>query len=132
MERFIVQTESDIGISVVGCQNYALKQGLAAEKVSRLGTAVSELARNIYKYCPQSGGDIVISYQQDDTGRGQFSVEARDNGPGIANLDEALQDHFSTSGTLGLGLPGVRRICDHFEIRSELGRGTVVSFVIAC
>jgi serine/threonine-protein kinase RsbT len=54
-------------------------------------------------------------------------VQVRDNGPGIPDLDKALTDHYSTSGTLGLGLPGVRRIVDSFSIVSEPGRGTVVT-----
>ncbi|WP_051018592.1 ATP-binding protein [Saprospira grandis] len=55
---------------------------------------------------------------------------AIDQGPGIEDIETALQDSFSTSGTLGLGLPGVRRMMDEFNIKSEFGKGTEVSIVI--
>jgi serine/threonine-protein kinase RsbT len=59
-----------------------------------------------------------------------IEVTARDRGPGIANVEQALADHFSTGGTLGLGLPGVRRLVDDFTIESQPGQGTEVTIRI--
>lgn len=127
LERVAISREEDITTAVVVAQAHARAIGLSSDAVQRLGTAVSELARNICKYCSQSGGDMVIQQQSGGGGRPELVVQVRDNGPGIADLEQALQDHYSSSGTLGLGLPGVRRIVDRFTIISEPGRGTVVT-----
>jgi len=130
LERVAISREEDITTAVVVVQAHARALGLTVDAVQRLGTAVSELARNICKYCSQSGGDMVIQQQTNADGRAQLVVQVRDNGPGIADLEQALQDHYSSSGTLGLGLPGVRRIVDRFAIVSEPGRGTVVTITM--
>ena len=129
MERFIIRRETDVGIAVVATQARARELGFNRSDIDRLATAVSELARNIIKYAPDQGGDIVLTDQSGVKGL-RLSVEARDNGPGIADLEAALQDHFSTSGSLGLGLPGVKRLMDEFSIVSVPGRGTVVSIAL--
>lgn len=129
MERFIIRRETDVGIAVVATQARARELGFNRSDIDRLATAVSELARNIIKYAPDQGGDIVLTDQSGVKGL-RLSVEARDNGPGIADLEAALQEHFSTSGSLGLGLPGVKRLMDEFSIVSIPGRGTVVSIAL--
>ena len=86
-------------------------------------TAISELARNILDYAVR--GEICVRVVQNHSGRG-IGVVARDDGPGIVNVDHALTDGFSTSGGLGLGLPGVRRLMDDFQIESRAGEGTTV------
>ena len=86
--------------------------------------AISELARNIIEYA--ATGEIVLS-QDDVDGRPGIVIVARDEGPGIADVSRALSAGFSTGPGLGLGLPGVRRLMDDFEITSESGRGTTVS-----
>lgn len=88
-----------------------------------VGTVVSELATNILKYAAR--GNVTIEEVRSG-GRVGVQVTVTDRGPGIVDVDEALQDHYSSSGTLGLGLPGVRRMMDDFEIDSEVGRGTIV------
>lgn len=126
MERFLVHSESDIVIAVVGVQARVRALGFTESQVNKLGTAVSELARNIVKYASPKGGDIV--FREENQGpRKRVLIEARDNGPGIANLEQAMSDHFSSSGTLGLGLPGVKRIVDEFNIISVADTGTVVT-----
>src|SRR6185369_13936058 len=89
-----------------------------------IATAISELSRNIVNYAKI--GEITLKpiRQQDRIG---ISVVARDEGPGIPNVSRALQDGFSTSRSLGLGLPGVRRLMDAFELVSEVNRGTTVT-----
>jgi anti-sigma regulatory factor (Ser/Thr protein kinase) len=89
-----------------------------------VGTVVSELATNIIKYAAR--GRVTIQ-EVESGGRIGLQVTVSDRGPGIADVREALQDHFSSSGTLGLGLPGVRRMMDDFEIESEVGVGTTVT-----
>jgi serine/threonine-protein kinase RsbT len=97
--------------------------GFEPARSQMVATAVSELAGNILKYAVR--GEVVV---RGVTGRGRKGVEVvvSDNGPGIADVEQALRDHFSTSGTLGLGLPGVKRMMDEFSIESALGRGTTV------
>jgi serine/threonine-protein kinase RsbT len=88
-----------------------------------IATAVSELARNIVKYAGR--GEILID--RIDTGsRTGIEVTAQDRGPGIVNIQQALADHYSSGNTLGLGLPGVKRMMDEFEITSEPGQRTTV------
>lgn len=126
MERFVIQKESDIGIAVVGVRARARSLGFTASQLDRLATAVSELARNIVKYAGANGGDILL-YEDSNEATFRLVVQARDNGPGINDIQKAMSDHYSTSGTLGLGLPGVKRIMDSVSITSVPGSGTIVS-----
>ena len=128
MERFTIGCESDIAIAVVGVQAYARDQGFPQQAIARITTAVSELGRNIVKYCPGTVGDVLVEAATDVGGA--LTVQVRDNGAGMEDLELALQDHYSSSGTLGLGLPGVRRIVDHFSIVSVPGEGTVVTIAV--
>jgi len=100
--------------------------GFAKTELALIATAISELARNILTYAGQ--GEIEIAVQEADDRRGLLIV-ARDRGPGIADIALALQDGYSTSRSLGIGLPGVRRLMDEFEVTSEPGSGTVVRAV---
>jgi serine/threonine-protein kinase RsbT len=86
--------------------------------------AISEVARNIFQYAGQ--GEIVLSSVQQDERQG-VQIVARDNGPGIADIERVLQDGYSTSGGLGLGLSGARRLMDEFEIVSKMDQGTTVT-----
>jgi anti-sigma regulatory factor (Ser/Thr protein kinase) len=91
---------------------------------NKAATAASELARNILKYA--GSGDVLVEALEERSRVG-IGITATDRGPGIANIEQAMGDHFSTSGTLGLGLPGVKRLMDEFAIDSKPGRGTQVS-----
>lgn len=97
--------------------------GFVATDLTLIATAISELARNIVSYARQ--GEIELRTVIDDRRQGLIIV-ARDEGPGIANIERALQDGYSTSGGLGLGLSGVKRLMDSFEISSRVGQGTTV------
>ncbi|MGH9434664.1 MAG: anti-sigma regulatory factor [Terriglobia bacterium] len=103
----------------------AAQAGFSLTDMSLVATAISELARNILRYAKQ--GEIILSGQSSSAGAPGIEVVARDDGPGIRNVEQALESGFSTSGGLGLGLPGVRRIMDEFEIRSKPGQGTTVT-----
>ena len=98
--------------------------GFSAGDSTLIATAISELARNIVIYA--RCGEVILKTIEKH-GRNGIVVAAKDNGPGILNIEQALQDGFSTSGSLGLGLPGVRRLMDEFDIISEAGRGTAVT-----
>jgi len=89
-----------------------------------VATAISELARNIIEYA--RSGEIIMRIVENADKRGVLIV-ARDKGPGIPNVDLAMQDGYSTSNGLGLGLPGSRRIMDEFKISSKVGKGTTVT-----
>lgn len=91
---------------------------------ARITTAISELARNIYLYA--GSGQITISILEDNGRRG-IQISASDNGPGINDIRMVLQDGFSTSGGLGAGLPGVKRLMDTFDIDSVPGTGTTIT-----
>ena len=98
--------------------------GFSIVDLAIIATAISELARNALRYAAQ--GEIAVRLLEDGARRG-IAIIASDDGPGISNVGQALQDGFSTSGSLGLGLPGVKRLMDEFEIESEVGRGTIVT-----
>ena len=89
-----------------------------------IATAISELARNILRYADH--GEVVLLHANHGPREG-MTVVAQDKGPGIKDLERALEVGYSTSGGLGLGLPGVRRLMDVFNVRSSSGDGTVVS-----
>jgi serine/threonine-protein kinase RsbT len=101
--------------------------GLGLVDQTKLVTAGSELARNILKYAGGSG-QMQLELLKVERRQGLRAVFA-DSGPGIANLSLALTDGYSTSGGLGLGLPGARRLVDDFHIDSTVGKGTTVAIV---
>ncbi len=92
--------------------------------VTMITTAISEVARNIAKYAGRGEVRLGVTHRN---GRPALVVQAVDEGPGIADLERALEDGFSTSSGLGLGLPGARRLMDDFELESSLGAGTTVT-----
>jgi len=122
--RVRVSGESDVMIARQRTRELAARQGLSEAASQALATAVSELARNIVVHA--GDGEILIAAQTEAHGRGVV-VTAIDAGPGIADLDQAMQDGFSTTGSLGFGLPGARRLVDEFEIESTVGAGTRVT-----
>lgn len=102
----------------------AERLGLSVSEATLVATAISELARNIVTYAGR--GEVRIALVRNGSTPG-ISIVATDEGPGIADIELAVREGFSTSGGFGLGLPGVRRIMDEFHIASERGRGTVIS-----
>jgi len=102
----------------------AAQCGLSSTDLAVVATAISELARNIVRYAVR--GEVILRRVDNGTKRG-IEVVATDDGPGISDVPLALQDGYSTSGGLGLGLPGVRRLMDEFDIVSRFGKGTTVT-----
>lgn len=88
-----------------------------------IATIISELATNLIRY---AGRGTIRVCRNDQHGCVDIDILATDNGPGIADIDRAMSDHFSSGGSLGLGLPGVRRMADHFWLRSDVNGGTQV------
>jgi serine/threonine-protein kinase RsbT len=115
--------EMDVSRAVMQTKRCAEQWGFSADLATMIATAASELARNIVKYAEQ--GEIIIRRLDDGAHEG-LEIEARDHGPGIEDVDLAMQDNVSNGGTLGLGLPGVRRMMDAFQIESVPGEGTRV------
>jgi len=102
----------------------ATQLGYSTTDATLIATAISELARNIVLYARR--GEIVLTSSNEDK-RPAIVVVARDDGPGIPDVNRAVVGGYSTSGGLGLGLSGVRRLMDVFEISSELGKGTTIT-----
>jgi anti-sigma regulatory factor (Ser/Thr protein kinase) len=118
-----VRAESDVPHAVLSATDFARSVGFSDTESRSLGTVVSELATNILKYA--HSGSVAIEEVLERRRRG-IQVTVSDRGPGIEDVQRALQDHYSSSGTLGLGLPGVRRMVDDFDIESTVGVGTRV------
>ena len=124
-EEFRVPINSDQDIVLARQKGRALAadSGFSAVDATLIATAISELARNIVTYAKH--GEITLNALA-EPGRRGIRIVASDQGPGIADIRQALRDGFSTSGSFGLGLPGVRRLMDEFEISSAPGEGTRV------
>jgi serine/threonine-protein kinase RsbT len=122
----IVSIHTDVDIVVARQKGRELASGLGfgLTDSTLVATAISELARNIVLYARQ--GEIVIENARVGD-RVCIVVVARDKGPGIADIPQAMQDGFSTSGGLGLGLPGVKRLMDEFHLVSDAGSGTTIT-----
>jgi serine/threonine-protein kinase RsbT len=104
----------------------ASKIGFSSTDQISIATAISELSRNIVEYARE--GEIVIGLvRAQDNGQAGIQIIARDNGPGINDVGLAMKDGYSTSRSLGLGLPGTKRLMDEFEIDSKPGKGTRVT-----
>lgn len=122
--RIAIEHEADIVAARQEGRRQAEALGFTGADLTIIATAISELSRNIVRYA----GRGELRFWAEDNGRGPgLVVEAKDEGPGIPDLQRALEDGYSTGRGLGLGLPGTRRLMDEFEIRSEPGRGTVVT-----
>ena len=122
--RMPIASDSDLIEARQKGRALAEQRGFASSELTLIATAISELARNIIRYAKR--GEISIQVVDGNPKQG-IVVIARDTGPGIVDVERALEPGYSTSGSLGLGLPGVRRIMDEFEIKSEIGQGTIVT-----
>jgi serine/threonine-protein kinase RsbT len=121
--RIPIASEGDIVLARQQGRTLAGQLGASSIAMTLIATAISELARNIVQYARQ--GEIVLSVVEGS--RRGIQIVARDQGPGIPDLELAMRDGYSTAGSLGLGLPGAKRLMDEFAIDSEVGKGTTVS-----
>ncbi|MBD7966006.1 anti-sigma regulatory factor [Fictibacillus norfolkensis] len=119
-----VRNEWDIVSARQLGRNMAKELGFGSVDQARITTAISELARNIYLYAGR--GKICIE-PIDQLGRKGLRIVALDNGPGIREIRKVMEDGYTTSGGLGAGLPGVKRLMDEFSIESTVDVGTEIS-----
>ena len=118
-----VNNSDDIVAARQAGHELARQLGFSLTDVTMIATAISEIARNITSYAGR--GEVRVGLQYRD-GRQALVVRAEDDGPGIADIERALEDGYSTGRGLGLGLPGARRLMDRLIVESEPGKGTVV------
>jgi serine/threonine-protein kinase RsbT len=121
--RVSIAADLDIVTARREGRDLAVRMGCSPTDSTLIATAISEIARNIMNHAGR--GEIAISAKSID-GRHAIEVVATDEGPGIPDIERAMQDGFSTGPGLGLGLPGAGRLMDHFEVHSEVGVGTTV------
>jgi serine/threonine-protein kinase RsbT len=118
-----ITTDTDIVVARQKGRELAEQIGFSRTDLTFIATAISEVTRNITSYAGR--GEIIFRIV-DGGGRMGIVMEARDEGPGIGDLDGALKDGYSTGEGMGLGLPGARRLMDEFEVRSDAEAGTTV------
>jgi serine/threonine-protein kinase RsbT len=119
-----IKSERDIVVARQKGRALARDFGFSLGDATLIAAAISELARNIITYA----GEGMITMNAIYTAKREgLLIVASDQGPGIADIPRALRDGFSTSGSLGIGLPGVRRLMDEFDITSQPGAGTIVT-----
>jgi serine/threonine-protein kinase RsbT len=121
--RVAIKSDQDVVMARQKGRAMAIELGFSSGDATLIATSISELARNIISYAGE--GQILLKAMQGK--RTGLSVTAADEGPGIPDIQQAMRDGFSTSGSLGIGLPGVRRLMDEFEITSQPSRGTTVT-----
>ena len=126
-ERIAIESDSDVVVARQRARELAAELELTSTDQTLLATAISEVARNITTYAKR--GEVLLSIVRDDDGREGIRVVARDEGPGIEDVELALQDGYTSGGGLGLGLPGARRLVDEFNIESAPSEGTTVTLV---
>lgn len=124
--RVPVSVDADILTARLRGRALAARLGFSSSEQAVVATAISEVARNILEYARR--GEITLATILADRRRGLLII-AEDRGPGIADVAQAMQDGYSTSGGLGLGLPGTRRLMDEFSVISVPARGTTVRMV---
>jgi serine/threonine-protein kinase RsbT len=125
VRRYVpINSDGDIVIARQQGRTFAIALGFSQSNLTLIATAISELARNILEYA-QKGEIVFCSLRRG--GRVGIEIVASDHGPGIADIDLALQDGYSTGRSLGMGLPGTKRVMDEFEISSHPGNGTVIT-----
>ena len=123
-EEVFIQKEQDVVPLRNRVKDYAVKVGMSILNQTKVITATSELVRNLLKY--GGGGKVVIELVTNGRDNG-VRVSFIDKGPGIADISLAMKDGYSTGKSLGLGLPGTKRLVNEFEIHSEPGNGTTVT-----
>jgi len=125
--RIAIESDADVVTARQRARALAVGLDMPSTDQTLLATAISEVARNITAYAVR--GEVLLELVRDGDGRRGIRVVARDEGPGIADLERALTDGYTTGGGLGLGLPGARRLVDDFEIETAPGVGTTVTLV---
>ena len=126
-ERIAIESDNDVVTARQRARELAARLELTSTDQTLLATAISEVARNITTDAKR--GEVLLSIVRDNGGREGIRVVARDSGPGIEDVDLAMQDGYTSGGGLGLGLPGARRLVDEFDIETAPSQGTTVTLV---
>jgi serine/threonine-protein kinase RsbT len=124
--RVAIRTDADVVTARQEARAMGAGLGFSSTDLTLLATAISEIARNITTYAGE--GEVALRVLRDGD-RDGIEVLATDQGPGIDDIELAMQDGFTTGSGLGLGLPGTRRLVDEFELRTRPGSGTSVRLV---
>ena len=124
--RIVIRDELSLTAAVLEATRLAKDTGLSSVAAQQVATVTSELARNILKYAGR--GQIELE-SLEHRGRKGVRLIASDRGPGIEDIEQAMAEHYSSGGTLGLGLSGAKRMMDDFTITSQPGQGTRVETV---
>ena len=124
--RVAIRTDADVVTARQEARTMGAALGFSSTDLTLLATAISEIARNITTYAGE--GEVALSVRTEG-GRAGIEVVATDEGPGIANVELAMQDGYTTGNGLGLGLPGTRRLVDDFELETTPGVGTRIRMV---
>lgn len=119
-----IESDADIVTARQEGRQLAAAAGFSGADQTIVALAISEIARNIVSYAQR--GKVSLS-RMDEGGRRGILIVAQDDGPGIPDIDLAMRDGYSTAKSLGVGLPGARRVMDEFELVSALGKGTTVT-----
>ena len=125
-DRMVIEKEQDVVLYRNRVKEFAVKIGMSLVNQTKLITAASELVRNMLKYA--NGGVTTIEVISKGRENG-IRLIFEDKGPGIADINSAMKDGFSTGKSLGLGLPGAKRLCSEFDIKSTVGKGTLVTLI---
>ncbi|MDT5255832.1 MAG: serine/threonine-protein kinase RsbT [Mycobacterium sp.] len=118
-----IHNSDDIVAARKAGHQLALDLGFSLTDVTMIATAISEVARNITSYAGRGAIRVMVA---DREGRKALVIRAEDDGPGIADIERAMEDGYSTGRGLGMGLPGARRLMDRLIVESARGRGTMV------
>jgi serine/threonine-protein kinase RsbT len=124
--RVAIRTDADVVTARQEARTMGTGLGFSSTDLTLLATAISEIARNITTYAGE--GEVALRVVN-HSGRMGIEVVASDDGPGIENVELAMQDGYTTGNGLGLGLPGTRRLVDEFDLETAPGGGTKVRLV---
>ncbi len=125
-ETLKIRTEQDVIVFRQRLREYVVKIGMSVVNQTKLITAASELVRNILAYAGEGQATIEVVSERLQTG---VKIIFKDSGPGIPDINKAMQDGYTTGKSLGLGLPGAKRLVNFFDIKSEVGHGTTVTII---
>ena len=117
IKKVTVDDDVDVAYAALAAKNYAKEIGFSTASQYMISTAVSELASNMFNYAKR--GIITLSFLSENSKSG-IEIVVEDFGPGIQDIDKAMEENFSTGGTMGVGLPGTKRLMDYFKIESNI------------
>lgn len=124
--HLVIAGDADVLLARQKGREVAVRIGLGGSDLTLVATAIAEVARNIVLYASPG---VLELHAIERGGRRGLMVVARDQGPGIPDIGLAMQDGYSTSRGMGMGLPGAKRLMDEFVLESAVGRGTVVTMI---